>query len=154
MTKRTVKFNVVVIAVLLAVIMTGCAVGNTNKGKSPELGPPSILEGIFQDLFNAAPLKIAGKNVNIRVGGGTWIGYVDGKAFNAGGLETYVMVDANWEPILDADGSKDLRVALTQTHLYSTQQNPVTKKDIGWIKTPAPALFLRYTKEPPSMKPE
>jgi hypothetical protein len=65
--------------------------------------------------------------------GETWIQQVDGKQLLAGKLK------------LNGDTA-----TLTQTHVYSEQQNPVTKKPLGWQAAGGQEIVLNYIESPPT----
>jgi hypothetical protein len=126
MKKRINSAFVLLLALLTISVMIGCASG-------PKLGSPTLL----QEGLNALPeVAVAGKNLKLEFGGDAWIAKVDGKNFIAG---TFAFEDT-------ADGGI---FTLAQTHIYSTEQKPGVGGDVGWVKTPGPAIVLEYKKGPP-----
>jgi hypothetical protein len=127
MKKRINSVFVLFLALIAISVMIGCASG-------PKLGSPTLLQQVLNDLPEAA---VAGKNLKFEFGGNAWIARVDGKNFMAG---TFAFEDT-------ADGGI---FTLKQTHIYSTEQKPGIGGDVGWVKTPAPAIVLEYKKGPPA----
>jgi hypothetical protein len=127
MKKNGKSIFILVLVLAITFVVMGCASG-------PKLGEPTEL----QQLLNELPeVPVAGKSVKFEFGGEGWISRVDGKEFLAG---TFASEDT-------ADGSI---LTLTQTHIYSDEQKPGIGGDVGWVKTPGPAIVLEYKKGPPA----
>jgi hypothetical protein len=96
-----------------------------------------------KSLYNS--VEVAGKSMKLQFGDQGWIATVDG---------TPVMGGTSVSE-LDQDGSAGT-VTLTLTHVYSTQQNPATKKAIGWVEAPTTGqeFGFRYTADPPGLTPQ
>jgi hypothetical protein len=121
---------VLMLVVTITLLVFSCA---STKPKGPVLGEPNLLQGLLNEI---PAIPLSGKNVKFEFGGDVWISTVDGKGFLAGTTEYQDT----------ADGST---LTLKQTHVYSDKQNPVTKKELGWVKTPGPNITLEYKKGPP-----
>jgi hypothetical protein len=106
--------------------IAGCASG-------PELGEETDLQRALNQL---PAVPVAGKDLKFQFGGDAWISRVDGKEFLAGTFKS-------------EDNDSGSVLTLTQTHLYSDQQKPGVGGDVGWVKTPGPAIVLQYTEGPP-----
>lgn len=129
------KIIVQILVIVFIISLIGCASGGGSKEATvaPVLSAPNELQGKMNGL---AAIPVAGKSTKFMFGGMFWNGNVDGKPFFGGTFET------------EEEDGKTL-ITLTQTHMYSTQQNPITKKDVGWVKTPGPAIYLVYNPGPP-----
>jgi len=114
-----------------------------------QLGKPTELQEILNEL---PAIPIAGKNLNFKFGGTTWIATVNGENFMAGTVET-VEVE---------NGSV---MALKQTHIWGgaagkAASGAATKAVTGklggvlgkaanvaastWVPTPGPAIYLDF----------
>ena len=129
------KTAIFVLVIVFVITSIGCAMFGGKKVSGPELGPVSDLQAILNTF---PPITMAGKLVKINFGGDNWQATTDGKLFLAG---LFASEDEEGRTI----------ISLTQTHIYSDKQNPVTKKDVGWVPTPGDAItFLEYRPGPPA----
>ena len=128
--------NTMIMALIIFIIMIsmGCATF-VKKETGPKLGPAND----FQKILNNMPaVQISGRATKFQFGGNGWISRVEGKPTLGGTFASEVSA-----------GRTILR--LTPTHTYSNQQHPVTKKDVGWVKTPGNnVIVLEFNPGPPT----
>ena len=128
------KTIIIMILIILVIAPTGCTLlGYMDTG--PKLGSVTALQRLLNDL---PPIQYSGRTTKFRFGGKGWIGSVDGKPIFGGSLTTE-----------ESAGRTVLK--LTPTHAYLTQQNPLTEKELGWVKTPeVAAIYLEFNPGPPA----
>jgi hypothetical protein len=124
MRKRTNTVLYWILVLSITFIVIGCASGP----KGPQLGSPTQLQ---QTLNRLPAVPVAGNNLKFEFFGDAWIAKNNGVNFIGG---TVVSEDNDDGSILN----------LTQTHTYSTQQKPGVGGNVGWVKTPGPAIVLVY----------
>ena len=127
--KKFKQFGALSIFILMfTTLVIGCA-----SGPDPKLGEKTEL----QNLLNQMPeVPVAGKKLKFEFGGDAWVAKLNGKEYLAG---TFTSEDSEEGSVL----------ILEQTHVYSSEKNPLTGKEIKWVSTPGPQIVLEYKKGPP-----
>ena len=129
--------NIIIISLIISAIIasTGCATLSHKENKGPKLGAPTVFQKI---LNNMPPVQISGKSTKFQFGGDGWIARVEGRPISGGTFAT------------EETAGKTI-IKLTPTHTYSTQKNPATKKEIGWVKNSGGrVIILEYSPGPPA----
>jgi hypothetical protein len=119
------------IAAVVAILLIGCASGpKFDESKATDL------QKAINAISGKYPIPIGGKDLVIKFADDTWKATVDGKDNMLG---TCVFEKTN-------DGTN---ITLKPTHVWSDQENPINKKPVGWVATPAPEINLVYQEGPP-----
>jgi hypothetical protein len=129
MNKQIRTVLVAIIGIIAISILLGCASG-------PKFGNPNAIQVLLNVVAKKYPIDIAGKKVELSFEGDSWRGKVDNKDSLAGDCT-----------IKETD--KGATLTLNQKWAWVENENPVTKKPIGWQKTPGPEFVLEYDKGPP-----
>jgi hypothetical protein len=129
------KTQIVLVGFLVVLGMTlmGCATAPVyNEGNA------TPLQRELNEISDRYPIPIAGKDAVIKFAGDAWKGTVGGKdaVQGTGKFET------------TAAGTT---ITIVLTHIWSDKENPVTKKPVGWVKSPTKVqIVLEYKEGPPA----
>jgi hypothetical protein len=129
---RKAKTFSLIAAVVVAILLVGCASGPKLFDEKKATDRQKLINAISDQY----PIPVGGKELVIKFADDVWKATVDGKDNMLG---TCVFEETN----------EGTNIALTPTHVWSDQENPVTKKPVGWVSAPAPGINLVYTEGPP-----
>jgi hypothetical protein len=139
--QNVVKAMTLIFVIVLACSMIGCTTGGEGRESADRTGTPVLSEpNELQTHLNRMPtVTIAGNAIQLMFGGNSWIGQQNGVDFLGGSIE---MVEET-----ETSG----RVTIRQTHIYV--ERTIAGRTVGtWVRSPAPAITLVYSLEPPSLR--